>query len=103
MIGSNRQGPHQRNSGVETASGTDRRAGLEADIRKFFLREEEEWEEEEELLGSDLWDTMPAVDSKAVARTAGIFKEWLGKAPRCPANPARWIRQRGRRDPSPRS
>ena len=79
MIGSNRQGPHQRNGGVESASGTDRRAGLEADIRKFFLREEEEWEEEEELLGSDLWDTMPAVDSKAVARTAGIFKEWLGK------------------------
>ena len=64
---------------MESASSTDQRAGLEADIREFFLREEEEWEEEEELLGSDLWDTMPAVDSKAVARVAGIFKKWLGK------------------------
>ena len=81
MIGSDpRENPSPRNDGLELlADSTDQRAGLEADIREFFLREEEEWEDEDEMLGSELWDTMPAVDSKAVARTAGLFKRWLGK------------------------
>jgi hypothetical protein len=28
--------------------------------------------------GSDLWDSMPTVDSKAVARTSPIFERYLG-------------------------
>ena len=32
-----------------------------------------------EATASDLWDSMPAVDSKAVARTSPIFEEHLGR------------------------
>ena len=64
---------------TERASNARQRRELEADLREFFSREEAEWQEDADLLDLDLWDTMPTVDSKAVARTSHIFKKWLGK------------------------
>ena len=32
-----------------------------------------------EAAGSDLWDSMPMIDSKEVARTSSVFEEHLGR------------------------
>ena len=57
----------------------DVRERLEARLREFFRKEQAAWEDEEGIPDSDLWDTMPTVDSKTVARTAPIFEDCLGK------------------------
>lgn len=70
--------------------GPDASAQLAADLREWWNNETSDWDALVEGSGdsaqdgadantaSDLWGTMPTVDSKAVARTAPIFEEHLG-------------------------
>ena len=53
-------------------------------LREWGSQETDDWDAQIEGSGtdaaaSDLWDSMPAVDSKAVARTSPIFEEHLGR------------------------
>lgn len=58
---------------------------LERDLREWWEQERTDWDtavsgaEHKQLPGgADLWDAMPTVDSKAVARTSPIFERHLG-------------------------
>lgn len=52
-------------------------------IRQFWIEESESWDEEvasdtPESSAPGIWDSMPEVDSKAVARMSRIFEQHLG-------------------------
>jgi hypothetical protein len=61
-------------------------AALEKELRSFWTAERSDWDQivdeggpRKPLAGgADLWAGMPAVDSKAVARTSPIFERHLG-------------------------
>jgi len=62
------------------------RPRLESALRAWAEKETSEWDALVEggvpntlPGGDDLWDHMPALDSKAVARSSPIFQEHLGK------------------------
>lgn len=50
---------------------------LEADLRAWWKKERADWDDQIPGGGSaaDLWESMPVVDSKTVARMAPIFKK----------------------------
>ena len=61
-----------------------RRGSLIQALRVWWSQEINDWDalvegSGAEATASDLWDSMPAVDSKAVARTSPIFEEHLGR------------------------
>lgn len=65
---------------------TQDRARLEAALRAWAEKETSEWNAAVDGQaanglpgGADLWDDMPALDSKAVARSSPIFQEFMGK------------------------
>jgi hypothetical protein len=55
-------------------------------LRQWWAQESEDWDEaveaepDDDLPDEDLWEDMPTVDSKAIARTSPIFQEILGIA-----------------------
>ena len=57
------------------------RTQLEAELRAWWKEEQEDWDAQVtgDTPDSDLWATMPCVDSKTVARMAPIFKKHLGR------------------------
>ena len=57
------------------------RARLEADLRAWHEQEQMDWDAQvtgSDMSGTDLWDSMPTVDSKTVARMAPIFEKHEG-------------------------
>ena len=57
-------------------------------LREWWGREQADWdariedngaEAVSDAAGSDLWESMPMIDSKAVARTSPIFEEHMGR------------------------
>ena len=54
---------------------------LEAELRAWWKEEQGDWDAQVtgDTTDSDLWTTMPSVDSKTVARMAPIFKKHLGR------------------------
>ena len=56
---------------------------LSSALRDWWDRERADYPQVEgssaEAAGSDLWDSMPMIDSKEVARTSSIFEEHLGR------------------------
>jgi hypothetical protein len=68
-----------------SASTVSKAAGIAADLRTWWETECTDWDaavtgaDPGDLPGgSDLWDDMPQVDSKAIARTSPIFEQHLG-------------------------
>lgn len=69
----------------EIASRPDRRdpnlgtrMRLAAELHAWWEQEQQDWDRHvdgDDMTADDLWDCMPAVDSKAVARMAPIFKK----------------------------
>jgi len=61
-----------------------RKAQLEEEFSKWFSAERDDWDElvtgqsAPKDLTSDLYDDMPVIDSKAVARAAPIFEKVFG-------------------------
>ena len=57
------------------------RTRLEAELRAWWEAEQTDWDAvvTGDTADSDLWTTMPTVDSKTVARMAPIFKRHLGR------------------------
>ena len=57
------------------------RTQLEAELRAWWKEEQGDWDAQVtgDTADSDLWATMPCVDSKTVARMAPIFKKHLGR------------------------
>ena len=64
------------------------RESLSQELREWWSQECADWDAQVEGCGaeavseapdSDLWDSMPVVDSKTVARTSPIFKKHLGR------------------------
>ena len=57
------------------------RTRLEAELRAWWEVEQADWDAlvTGDKADSDLWTTMPTVDSKTVARMAPIFKRHLGR------------------------
>ena len=61
-----------------------KRQNLENAIRNWWDNESSDWdqlvtgESPSPVGGADLWDTMPQLDSKAVARSSHIFEAELG-------------------------
>lgn len=62
------------------------KAHLEAALRAWAEKEMDDWDalvagQSANALpgGADLWENMPVLDSKAVARSSPIFQEYLGK------------------------
>jgi len=59
-------------------------AQLAAELRAWWAQESADWDSvvaggaDTPSLSGGLWDGMPTVDSKAVARTSPIFKKHLG-------------------------
>ncbi len=75
------------------------RQSLSQELREWWSQESADWDAQVEGGGaeaiseapdSDLWDSMPVMDSKNVARTSPIFEKYLG----CPLD-VRLIRPRG--------
>jgi hypothetical protein len=65
--------------------GTNKMKLLESELREWWEQERTDWDtavtgaEPKQLPGgADLWDAMPTLDSKAVARTSPIFERHLG-------------------------
>ena len=61
---------------------------LSSALREWWSRESADWDAQVEgsrseavsdATDSELWDSMPTIDSKAVARTSPIFEEHLGR------------------------
>lgn len=61
---------------------------LSSALRDWWDRERADWDAQvgrssaeaaSEAAGSDLWDSMPMIDSKEVARTSSVFEEHLGR------------------------
>lgn len=66
-------------------SSSAKAAAIAADFKKWWEEERTDWDEavtgaDSTSLpdGTDLWDDMPTVDSKAIARTSPIFERHLG-------------------------
>ena len=60
----------------------DVRTRLDTDLREEWNREQADWDAQvagDDAAGTDLWGSMPAVDSKAVARMSPIFERHLGR------------------------
>lgn len=64
---------------------TPRGRGLKADLEDWWDEETDDWDASVTGQpakpipgGLDLWDCMPVVDSKAVARTSHLFEKHLG-------------------------
>ena len=57
------------------------RTRLEAELRAWCEEEQADWDAQitGDEAGSDLWGSMPTVDSKTVARMAPIFERHLGR------------------------
>lgn len=64
------------------------RERLSSALRDWWDRERADWDAQVEgysagavpdAAGSDLWESMPMIDSKEVARTSPIFEEHLGR------------------------
>ena len=57
------------------------RTHLEAELRAWWKEEQGDWDAQVtgDTADSDLWTTMPSVDSKTVARMAPIFEKHLGR------------------------
>ncbi len=61
-------------------------ATIAADLRKWWNEEAADWDElvnahdVGDVLDTDLWDDLPEVDSKAIARTSPVFERHLGVA-----------------------
>ncbi len=64
------------------------RERLSSALRDWWDRERADWDAQvegsgteaaSEAAGSDLWDSMPMIDSKEVARTSSVFEEHLGR------------------------
>ena len=63
-------------------SDVDTRARLSADLRAFWEQEQADWDAQVtggDMTGEDLWESMPTVDSKTVARMAPIFEKHEGR------------------------
>ena len=63
-----------------TPRDLDARRRLEAGLRTWWDKERADWDDQ--IPGSDLadlWESMPVVDSKAVARMAPIFERHEGR------------------------
>jgi hypothetical protein len=67
------------------AVGSDLQGAITAEIQAWWGAESADWDAavtgtDQAALpsGADLWDDMPVVDSKAVARTSPIFERHLG-------------------------
>lgn len=61
---------------------------LSSALRDWWDRERADWDAQverssaeaaSEAADSDLWDSMPMIDSKEVARTSSVFEEHLGR------------------------
>ena len=70
---------------VSPASTVSKATEIAVDLRTWWERECTDWDvavscaDPGDLPGSsDLWDDMPQVDSKAIARTSPIFEQHLG-------------------------
>ena len=62
-------------------SDVDSRLQLVGELREWWDRERADWDKQvagDDTTGADLWGSMPAVDSKTVARMAPIFKKYEG-------------------------
>ena len=62
-------------------SDVDSRRRLVGELRKWWDLELADWDKQvagDDTTGADLWDSMPVVDSKTVARMAPIFKKYEG-------------------------
>ena len=60
----------------------DIRTRLATDLRAEWNREQADWDAQvagNDATGMDLWNSMPTVDSKTVARMSPIFEEHLGR------------------------
>ena len=60
----------------------DTRVRLDADLRAWYEQEQTDWDAQvtgSDMSGTDLWDSMPTVDSKTVARMAPIFEKHEGR------------------------
>lgn len=57
------------------------RTRLEAELRAWWAEDQADWDAlvTGDTDDSDLWTTMPTVDSKTVARMAPIFKRHVGR------------------------
>lgn len=59
-----------------------RSAELADELRAWWANENDSWDRDVDVAGptggTDLWDGMPTVDSKSVARTSPIFEKVLG-------------------------
>lgn len=64
------------------------RERLNSALRDWWDRERADWDAQvegssaeaaSEAAGSDLWDSMPMIDSKEIARTSSVFEEHLGR------------------------
>ncbi len=56
--------------------------GLVSALRAWWQQESDDWDAAVEgaapKSGTDVWDDMPTIDSKAVARSSPVFEEHLG-------------------------
>lgn len=62
-------------------SDVDSRLQLVGELREWWNLERADWDKQvtgEDTTGADLWSSMPAVDSKTVARMAPIFEKHEG-------------------------
>ena len=60
----------------------DARRLLEADLRTWWEEERADWDDQVsggDAAAADLWESMPVVDSKTVARMAPIFEKHEGR------------------------
>ena len=74
---------------VRRQSSSVLRERLSQALREWYSKETADWDalieggfdtgSSSNVADSDLWNSMPAVDSKAVARTSSIFEEHLGR------------------------
>ena len=62
-------------------SAADTQTRLSADLRACWEKEQTDWDHQVSRndAGPDLWDSMPVVDSKTVARMAPIFEKHEGR------------------------
>ena len=71
------------NDAGTSESGDDIIAAFAAALRAWWKNEEENWDSLVESnvgedLSVDIWDQMPVIDSKAVARSSPLFRKHLG-------------------------
>ena len=64
-------------------SDADAREWLAAELRAWLENEQADWDDQisgDDASGTELWGSMPVVDSKTVARMAPIFEKHEGRA-----------------------